>query len=84
MALTASTVSRKLRAAGFGIVATRNREGIRVSGGALPGYVNVSFDLDRDGERGRLSDTLEEWVAQNTTWTYRRLEDQFTLTEAAS
>jgi len=65
MALSAPAVSAKLKAAGFGIVATRNREGIRVSRGALPGRVCVAVDLDRPGEARRLAVLLEEWLEAN-------------------
>lgn len=63
--ISASSISRKLREAGFGVVATRNREGIRVSRGAFRGRVSVVVDLDRPGEANRLADTLETWLWVN-------------------
>jgi hypothetical protein len=87
MALTAPTVSRKLKEAGFGIVQTRTREGIRVHNGATKGTVCVCVDLDLPGAAARLANQLEEWLLTNPpgwTWT-RDAEDQgvFTITEGA-
>lgn len=65
MALSAPVVSAKLKEAGFGIEATRNREGIRVSRGALAGRVCVSVDLDRPGEARRTAVLLEQWLVSN-------------------
>jgi hypothetical protein len=87
MALTAPTVSRRLKEAGFGVVQTRQREGIRVHNGATKGTVCVCVDLDRPGEAARLADTLADWLLTNPpgwTWT-RDPEGQciFTITEGA-
>lgn len=86
MALSAPAVSAKLKAAGFGIVATRNREGIRVSRGALAGRVCVSVDLDRPGEQRRTAALLQAWLEDNASalgWAWsKHLGDDtlFTLT----
>lgn len=86
MALSAPAVSAKLKAAGFGIVATRNREGIRVSRGALAGRVCVSVDLDRPGEQRRTAALLQTWLEDNASalgWSWsKHLGDDtlFTLT----
>lgn len=75
MTISASSVSAKLRAAGFGIVATRNREGIRVSRGALAGRVCVAVDLDRPGEARRTAALLEQWLVDNASaqgWSWSR------------
>lgn len=85
MAINASSVSRQLKAAGFGIVATRNREGIRVSNGALKGYVSATVDLDRPGEARRLADALEEYLRTalvDTGISYRRDGVHFTVIDA--
>lgn len=78
MTISAPSVSAKLRAAGFGIVATRNREGIRVSRG-IGGRVSVCVDLDRPGEAKRTAALLEEWLATNA----RSLGWQWTKAEGA-
>jgi len=86
MALSAPAVSAKLKAAGFGIVTTRNREGIRVSRGALAGRVTVCVDLDRPGEQRRTAALLLAWLEDNAEalgWAWsRHMGDphQFTLT----
>lgn len=82
MALTASTVSRKLRAAGFGVVTTYLREGIRVQrrGARSSGVAYVVVDLDRKGEADRLADTLEEFMT-GAGWTYVREGVHFVVTE---
>lgn len=75
MALTAPTVSKALRTAGFPISQDRNRQGVRVSRGALPNTVCVAVDLDRPGEARRMVETLVDWLAENATslgWSYRR------------
>lgn len=78
-ALTAPYVSKTLRAAGFGIVATRNREGIRVSRGGLVGRVCVVVDMDRPGEAKRAAETLQRWLeTQGRTlgWDYSKAEGE--------
>jgi len=78
MSLSAPAVSAKLKAAGFGIVATRNREGIRVSRGALPGRVCVAVDLDRPGEARRTSALLTAWLEDNADalgWAWTKHSD---------
>ena len=75
MALSAPAVSAKLKAAGFGIVATRNREGIRVSRGALAGRVCVSVDFDGMHEGIRMADLLQTWLESNASaqgWAWTR------------
>lgn len=79
MTTNASSVSRQLKAAGFGVVSTRNREGIRVSRGALPGHVSITVDLDRPAEAARLADTLEEYLEGAAPGDYRRDGVQFTV-----
>jgi len=89
MALSAPAVSAKLKAAGFGIVTTRNREGIRVSRGALPGRVCVAVDLDRPGEARRTAVLLEEWLTSNADalgWAWTKHSGEaglYTLTHKA-
>jgi hypothetical protein len=81
---TPSAVSARLRRAGFGIVATRNREGIRVSRGALPGFVNVTVDLDRPGEAARLTEAV---AAELAAWEGYRVVGtggMFTVTKGAA
>lgn len=59
MRTSPTAVSAKLKAAGFGIVATRNREGIRVSSGGL-GEVRVTVAHDMPRARKRAADALAE------------------------
>lgn len=78
-----SAVSARLRRAGFGIVATRNREGIRVSRGALPGFVNVTVDLDRPGEAARLTEAVAAELAGWEGYRVVGADGMFTVTKAA-
>ena len=89
MALSAPAVSAKLKEAGFGIVHTRDREGIRVSRGALAGRVCVSVDLDRPSEGLRATAQLLHWLEQNAPalgWDWRQHSGdvhQYTITHKA-
>lgn len=78
-----AAVSARLRRAGFGIVATRNREGIRVSRGALRGTVCVTVDLDREGEAERLADTLHEELKGWEGYDVKRYACTFTVSKSA-
>jgi hypothetical protein len=62
-----AAVSARLRKAGFGIVATYYREGIRVrnNGARNNGKVCVVVDMDRNGEAARTADLLD---AELATW----------------
>lgn len=82
--MQASQVSARLRRAGFGVVSTRNREGIRVSKGALPGEVRIAVDIDRPSESGRAVRHLQEWLTEhaptlNWRWSGPSSSDTFTL-----
>lgn len=71
MSTSASSVSAKLRAAGFPIQQSTKREGLRVRRGALPGYVNVSADFDSPGLRVRtILDAQDHLLRLGYTVTY--------------
>jgi hypothetical protein len=75
MSLSAPAVSAKLKEAGFGVVHTRDREGIRVSRGALAGRVCVSVDFDGIHEGIHTADLLQTWLESNASaqgWAWTR------------
>jgi hypothetical protein len=76
---SAAAVSARLHRAGFGVVATRNREGIRVSRGALRGQVCVTVDLDRPGEEGRLANLVAEELVKWEGYDFTRNGNHFTV-----
>jgi hypothetical protein len=76
---SAPAVSARLKQAGFGIVATRNREGIRVSRGVLRGQVCISVDLDRPGEEERLAGLVAEELVKWEGYDFTRHGSHFTV-----
>lgn len=69
-----AAVSARLRKAGFGIVATRMLQGIRVSKSVL-GEVHVVVDHDTKGSAHRVADLVEAELATWDGYTFRRNED---------
>lgn len=61
---SASTVSAYLKRQGFGIVSTRNREGVRVQRSRFGAAVSVSADLDNEVHARRLTDQLRESLTE--------------------
>ena len=84
MAINASSVSRRLRAAGIRVINRRDPDsGIRVSNGPIKGHVIVTVDLETAA--GKVADTLEEYFRNaliDTGIGYRRDGVQFTLIDA--
>lgn len=83
MNTTPSAISAKLRKAGFGIVATRNREGIRVTRGALAGQVTITVDHDSDASVARTAILLENELKGWRGYTYTKNGTHFTITKEA-
>lgn len=71
-----SAVSARLKRVGFGIVATRNLEGIRVSKSVL-GEVSIAVDHDMPGSEKRAADALAEELATWDGYEVRRNENHF-------
>lgn len=71
---SAAAVSARLRKAGFGIVATRMLEGIRVSKGVL-GEVHVVVDHDMPGSARRVAELVAAELDKWEGYEYRRHED---------
>lgn len=80
---SASAVSARLRKAGFGIVATRNREGIRVSRGVL-GEVCVEVDHNFPRSETRVADLVAEELADWAGYAVRRNGNHFYVSKAAA
>lgn len=77
-ALTASVLSRRIRAAGFPVTQTWNREGVRLSKGWTGGQVSVNVDFSGRAKETRVGDLLAEWLAENG-YTFNRHGDRLAL-----
>jgi hypothetical protein len=78
---SAPAVSARLHKAGFAIVASHHREGIRVSRGALRGSVRVTVDLDMPGKETRLADLVTEELIKWEGYDFTRNGNHFTVTK---